>query len=73
MVRWFKGACEAVRAMHTYQAPVKRAANAQASSSRQNPPKMPQHSDDEDDDDDEEDDGPNPRAERGAHVPLVAF
>ncbi|KAF5337903.1 hypothetical protein D9758_013090 [Tetrapyrgos nigripes] len=55
MVRLFKGTCEAVRAMHTYRAPVgpSQAQNGNANGSSSSQPTNSRHSDDDDHDDDE--------------------
>ncbi|TFK75173.1 Pkinase-domain-containing protein [Pluteus cervinus] len=69
MVRLFKGTCEAVRAMHSYRAPVKagaRPSNQAQSSSSSNanaPAEEESEDDDDDDDDDEDDDERLPQAE----------
>ncbi|CAK5269738.1 unnamed protein product [Mycena citricolor] len=76
MMRLFKGTCEAVRAMHTYRAPVGAAVPNPSSNSRAPPPPQSQpenHSDDEDDErfpqpDGDEDGG---YSYDGASVPLV--
>ncbi|KAF7327977.1 Pkinase-domain-containing protein [Mycena kentingensis (nom. inval.)] len=87
MVRLFKGTCEAIRAMHTYRAPIGASVpNTNAGSSRsrapeprQNLPRPAHHGDDDEDDDDDEDHRfPQPDGDEdggfsydGASVPLV--
>ncbi|OJT03708.1 Serine/threonine-protein kinase ppk13 [Trametes pubescens] len=54
MLHYFKGTCEAIRAMHDYRAPVSTKANpapsrANQSSAHRSPSQSPRHSEDEDD------------------------
>ncbi|KAJ7679057.1 other/NAK protein kinase [Mycena polygramma] len=80
MVRLFKGTCEAIRAMHTYRAPVgatlpkANAGSSSAAAPKQNQ-QPPQHHDDEDDDDERfpqpEGDGEDGYSYGSASVPLM--
>lgn len=55
MLHYFKGTCEAIRAMHDYRAPVSAQANPapsranQSSSAHRSPSQSPRHSEDDDD------------------------
>ena len=83
MLRYFKGTCEAIRAMHDYRAPVGSSSRAnQTSSSRHAPsaPNSPRNSVDEDEDDEM---FPHPEGDAdggysyhgpgsGANVPLIS-
>ncbi|KAF7316704.1 Pkinase-domain-containing protein [Mycena chlorophos] len=84
MLRLFKGACEAIRAMHTYRAPVGASGNtssngpsARAPLPAQNLPRPAHHGDDDDDDDDDhrfpepEGDADGGYSYDGSSVPLV--
>ncbi|KAJ7067119.1 kinase-like domain-containing protein [Mycena amicta] len=83
MLRLFKGTCEAIRAMHTYRAPIGATVpNASGGSSKpqsQNLPRPAHHGDDEDDEDDDDDHRfPQPEGDAeggysydGSSVPLV--
>ncbi|KAF7312489.1 Pkinase-domain-containing protein [Mycena indigotica] len=86
MLRLFKGTCEAIRAMHTYRAPIGASVPNAASSSRgsrapepaQNLPRPAHHGDDDDDDDEDDHSFPQPDGDDdggysydGSSVPLV--
>lgn len=77
MVRLFKGTCEAVRAMHTYRAPVGPTANSNAtvppaSSSRRQEESSGRHSDDDERFPQAEGDGEGGYSyDGGVNVPLV--
>ncbi|KAK7033383.1 Pkinase-domain-containing protein [Favolaschia claudopus] len=82
MVRLFKGTCEAVRAMHTYRAPIgatlpngSAGAGSSSSAGAARNQKPPQHHDDDEDDDERfpqpEGDGEGGYSYESASVPLV--
>lgn len=73
MVRLFKGTCEAVRAMHTYRAPVGAATKPRPnpSVSRQQSETAGRHSDDDERFPQPEGDGDGGYSYDGASVPLV--
>ncbi|KAJ7649994.1 protein kinase [Roridomyces roridus] len=76
MLRLFKGACEAIRAMHTYRAPAGAAVpNAAAGASSRKPQPQEHHHDDDEDDDERfpqpEGDGEDGYSYGSASVPLV--
>ncbi|KAJ7018800.1 other/NAK protein kinase [Mycena alexandri] len=78
MMRLFKGACEAIRAMHTYRAPigatVPKTNGAAAKQKQQQQQQQQHHSDDEDDDErfpQPEGDGEDGYSYGSASVPLV--
>ncbi|KAJ7476131.1 protein kinase [Mycena latifolia] len=78
MMRLFKGTCEAIRAMHTYRAPIgatlPKGSAASSSAARKKQQQQQQHDDDEDDDErfpQPEGDGEDGYSYGSASVPLV--
>jgi len=76
MVRFFRGTCEAVQAMHDYRAPTRPSAASSSSNpgpSRKQPPPSEHHSDDEDDErfPQAEGDGEGGYSYGDVNVPLV--
>jgi serine/threonine kinase 16 len=80
MVRLFKGTCEAIRAMHTYRAPIGatlpngNAGSSSSAAAKKKPQQQQQHDDDEDDDErfpQPEGDGEDGYSYGSASVPLM--